>query len=97
MIVRLAPQSDAERSAVIAAGRDTRRILSCDELIASDQLFFAATGISDGPLLSGVRYQGDRAETQSIVLRYDTGTRRVILTEHARSARRSAAIVHPRR
>jgi fructose-1,6-bisphosphatase II len=89
MLVRLAPQSEAERSAVIAAGRNTRQILSCDELIASDQLFFAATGISDGPLLSGVRYQGDRAETQSIVLRYDTGTRRIILTEHTSEERKT--------
>jgi len=88
MLVRLAPQSDAERAAIAAAGLDTQRILSCDELIASDQLFFAATGISDGPLLAGVRYQGDRAETQSIVLRYDTGTRRVILTEHASEERK---------
>jgi fructose-1,6-bisphosphatase II len=87
MIVRLAPQSDAERAAVAAVGLDTQRILSCNELIASDQLYFAATGITDGPLLSGVRYQGDRAETQSIVLRYDTGTRRVILTEHASEER----------
>jgi fructose-1,6-bisphosphatase II len=82
MLVRLAPQSDAERAAVAAAGLDTQRILSCDELITSDQLYFAATGISDGPLLAGVRYQGDWAETESIVLRCDTGTRRMIRTEH---------------
>jgi len=82
MLGRLAPQSQAEREAVEAAGLDTQRILRADELITSDQLFFAATGITDGPLLSGVRYQGDRAETHSLVLRCDTGTRRLIKTEH---------------
>jgi fructose-1,6-bisphosphatase II len=82
MLGRLAPQSQAERDTVAAAGLDTRRILTCDELIAGDQLFFAATGITDGPLLGGVRYHGDRAETQSLVLRCDTRTRRLIKTEH---------------
>lgn len=82
MLGRLAPQSQAERDAVAAAGLDTQRILRADELIKSDQLFFAATGITDGPLLSGVRYQRDRAETHSLVLRCDTGTRRLIKTEH---------------
>ena len=82
MLGRLAPQSETERAAVEAVNLDTRRILTCDELISGDQLFFAATGITDGPLLSGVRYHGDRAETQSIVLRCDTRTRRMIRTEH---------------
>jgi fructose-1,6-bisphosphatase II len=82
MLGRLAPQSEAERDAIAAAGLDTRRILTSDELIAGDQLFFSATGITDGPLLGGVRYHGDRAETQSLVLRCDTRTRRLIKTEH---------------
>jgi fructose-1,6-bisphosphatase II len=79
---RLAPQSAAEREAVAAAGLDTRRVLTADELIAGDQVFFAATGITDGPLLSGVRYQGNRAETQSMVLRCDTHSRRMMYAEH---------------
>ncbi|MFL5801440.1 MAG: class II fructose-bisphosphatase [Roseiflexaceae bacterium] len=82
MLGRLAPQSQIERDSIAAAGLDTRRILTSDELIAGDQLFFAATGITDGPLLAGVRYHGDRAETQSLVLRCDTRTRRLIKTEH---------------
>ena len=80
MIGRLAPQSDAERAA--AAGLDITQIVTVNELIASDQLFFAATGITDGPLLQGVRYQGDSAATQSMVLRCDTGSRRIIYAEH---------------
>ncbi len=72
MLGRLAPQSDSEREAVAAVGLDIKRILTSDELISGDQLFFAATGITDGPLLGGVLYHGDHAETQSLVLRCDT-------------------------
>lgn len=82
MLGRLAPQSAGERAAVQAAGIDLQRILTSNEMIASDQLFFAATCITDGPLLTGVRYHGTRAETQSLVLRYDTGRRRIIYAEH---------------
>jgi fructose-1,6-bisphosphatase II len=82
MLARLAPQSEAEREAVRGAGHDLRRILTCDELVQSNEIFFSATGIADGPLLHGVRYQGDRAETHSLVLRAETGTRRTILAEH---------------
>ncbi|MFN8484451.1 MAG: class II fructose-bisphosphatase [Anaerolineae bacterium] len=82
MVARLAPQSDAERAAVEAAGLDTRRILTCDEIITSDQVFFAATGITDGTLLDGVQYRGNQAQTQSLVLRCDSRTRRHVYTEH---------------
>ena len=83
MLGRLAPQSDAERAAVAATGMDLRRIMTGDELIAGEQVFFAATGITDGPLLNGVRYNGERAETHSLVLRADTGSRRTISAEHS--------------
>jgi fructose-1,6-bisphosphatase II len=83
MLGRLAPQSAAERDAVAATGMDLRRILTGDELIAGEQVFFAATGITDGPLLHGVHYQGERAETHSLVLRADTGSRRMISAEHS--------------
>jgi fructose-1,6-bisphosphatase II len=83
MLGRLAPQSEAERAAVAATGMDLRRIVTGDELIAGEQVFFAATGITDGPLLDGVRYQGERAETHSLVLRADTGSRRMISAEHS--------------
>jgi len=82
MLGRLAPQTDAERQAVDAAGLSTRRILTAREIITSDNIFFAATGITDGPLLSGVRYTGKRAETHSLILRGETGTRRLIFAEH---------------
>ena len=82
MLMRLAPQSEAERTAIAAAGLDARRILTAEEVIASDEIFIAATGISDGPLLPGVRYQGERAETHSLILRCATGTRRTVVAEH---------------
>lgn len=83
MLGRLAPQSDEEQAAVQAAGLDTRRILTTEEMVTSDQVFFAATGVTDGPLLSGVRYHGGRAETHSLILRGETGTRRLVYAEHA--------------
>lgn len=82
MLVRLAPQSEAERAAVSAAGLDVRRIRTCAEMIAGNQLFFAATGVTDGPLLQGVRYHGSRAATNSLILRAETGTRRMLNAEH---------------
>jgi fructose-1,6-bisphosphatase II len=82
MLVRLAPQSAAERAAVVAAGLDPRRILTCNELVRGNQIVFTATGISDGPLLAGVRYHGDRAESHSLILRCETGTRRSMQAEH---------------
>jgi fructose-1,6-bisphosphatase II len=82
MLGRLAPQSDEERAAVEAAGLDTGQVLTCDELVAGDQIFFAATGITDGAMLHGVQYHRNRAETESLVLRRETGTRRVIRAEH---------------
>jgi len=82
MLGRLAPQSDQERSEVQAAGMDTQRVLSSNEMVRGNQIFFAATGITDGLLLSGVRLRGHEAETNSLVLRCETSTRRIIHTTH---------------
>ena len=82
MLGRLAPQSGAEREALKDAGLDTRRILTAEELVGSNQVFFAATGITDGPLLEGVRYHGERATTHSLILRGETHTRRKMVAEH---------------
>ena len=82
MLTRLAPQSAIEREQVQLHGHDLKRILRCEELVTSKQIFFAATGIADGPLLHGVRYEGIRAETHSLILRSETGTRRMIQAEH---------------
>ncbi len=82
MLGRLAPQSAAEREALLAAGLDTRQILDDERLVSSNQVFFAATGITDGPLLRGVHYLGDRATSNSLILRGETHGRRQIITEH---------------
>jgi fructose-1,6-bisphosphatase II len=82
MLGRLVPQSDEERAAIESAGLDTKRILTCSELVSGDEVFFAASGITDGTLLSGVKYRGRKAMTESLVLRCETGTRRLIHAEH---------------
>jgi fructose-1,6-bisphosphatase II len=82
ILARLAPQSAAERRALDTAGIDTRRILSCDDMVAGDQVFFVATGITDGLLLDGVGFAHDRASTNSLILRCETRTRRSIHAEH---------------
>jgi fructose-1,6-bisphosphatase II len=79
---RRAPKSAAEAEAIQAAGLDMRRILSDHDIVDSNQVFFAATGITDGPLLRGVHYLGDRAASDSLILRGETHTRRRITTEH---------------
>ena len=82
MLARLAPQSDAERQALAATDIDTRRILTCSDLVAGDQIFFVATGITDGLLLDGVGFAHDRASTNSLILRCETRTRRRIHADH---------------
>lgn len=82
MLGRLAPQSADEAEALRAEGLDTRRILSDRDIVGSEQVFFAATGITDGPLLRGVHYLGGRATSNSLILRGETRTRRWLVTEH---------------
>ena len=82
MLGRIAPQSEGERALIEAAGLDTQRILTVDELVTSDRVFFAATGITDGSLLNGVRYHGQRATSHSLIMRGETHTRRIIRAEH---------------
>jgi fructose-1,6-bisphosphatase II len=82
MLGRLAPQSGEEREAIKGAGLDMERILSCDDMVSSNKIFLAVTGITPGPLLDGVRYRGKEAETCSLLIRCETGTRRRIQAEH---------------
>jgi fructose-1,6-bisphosphatase II len=78
---RLHPRNDEERRAALDAGYDLQRVLTTDDLVAGDATF-AATGISDGELLKGVRYRGGGATTQSIVMRSQSRTVRLITSEH---------------
>ncbi|MDN5746938.1 MAG: class II fructose-bisphosphatase [Pseudonocardia sp.] len=75
---RLWPRDDEERAKAVAAGHDLDRVLTADELVYGDNVFFCATGITDGDLLRGVRYRGSGATTQSIVMRSKSGTVRMI-------------------
>jgi fructose-1,6-bisphosphatase II len=79
---RLAPQSPEEEQAIREAGLDMKKIYSGDELVTSDDTFFAATGITDGLLLKGVRYHSRGAQTHSMVLRGRSGIRREMYTNH---------------
>ena len=79
---RLWPQDDDERAALAAAGRDVDAVLTTDDLVRSDNAFFAATGITDGPLLDGVRFDPRGVTTQSLVMRSRSGTVRRIDAHH---------------
>jgi fructose-1,6-bisphosphatase II len=79
---RLAPTNDEERAKAADAGHDPSRILTTNDFVRSDNCYFAATGITDGDLLKGVRYQKSKITTQSIVMRSQSGTVRRIDGEH---------------
>ncbi len=81
---KLWPRNEDERAAAIAAGYDLDRVLGTDDLVAGDNCFFAATGITDGELLKGVHYTSWGATTQSLVMRSRSGTVRLINSRHVR-------------
>ena len=73
----LAPRDEAERQAAIELGYDLAAVLTTDDLVKGNNCFFAATGITDGELLRGVRYERNGARTQSLVMRSKSGTVRM--------------------
>ncbi|HEX6762083.1 MAG TPA: class II fructose-bisphosphatase [Gaiellaceae bacterium] len=79
---RLWPRTAEEREALVAAGYDLDRVLTTDDLVAGDDVFIAATGVTTGALLRGVRYVRDGAVTDSIVMRSRSGTVRRIEARH---------------
>ena len=80
---RLWPRDDDERKALVDAGFNVERKLTLDDLVAGDDVFFAATGVTTGALLKGVRYARDGAFTDSIVMRSRSGTVRRVEATHA--------------
>src|SRR6478752_144721 len=80
---KLWPRDDAERKAAIDAGYDLDRVLLLDDLVRGDNTFFAATGVTDGDLLRGVRYQHGGARTHSLVMRSKSGTVRTLQATHS--------------
>ena len=85
LLGRLWPRNDDERSAAVEAGYDLGRILNADDLVAGEDVFFSATGVTDGDVLQGVRYQPSHATTESLVMRSRSGTVRRISARHDRS------------
>jgi fructose-1,6-bisphosphatase II len=79
---RLWPKDEEERTKAVAAGHDLGRVLYTDDLVSSDDVFFAATGITDGELVGGVRYEASRVITDSLVMRGRSGTVREVRSEH---------------
>jgi len=80
---KLWPRNDEERRQLVDAGLDPERVLTTDDLVASDNVFVAATGVTSGALLRGVRYTADGAVTDSIVMRSRSGTVRRVEATHA--------------
>ena len=79
---RLSTRNEEERRTALDLGYDLERVLTTDDLVGGDDVFFAATAITDGDLLQGVRYRGDGATTESLVMRAKSGTIRRIQANH---------------
>jgi fructose-1,6-bisphosphatase II len=86
LVGRLWPRDDEERKAALDGGYDLERVLTHDDLVHGEDVFFSATGVTDGDVLEGVRYEGARgASTESLVMRSRSGTVRRIQSRHDRS------------
>ncbi|HEX2374806.1 MAG TPA: class II fructose-bisphosphatase [Actinomycetota bacterium] len=82
MFGRLWPRDEEERRAALDAGYDLDQVLDIDDLVRGDNVFFAATGVTDGELLRGVRFDRRGALTQSLSMRSKSGTSRKIDARH---------------
>ena len=90
LVGRLWARDDAERQAARDGGYDLERVLTHDDLVRGEDVFFSATGVTDGDVLQGVRYEGARgASTESLVMRSRSGTVRRIQSRHDRSKLRA--------
>ena len=93
LLGRLWPRTDEERTAAVEAGYNLDQVLTCDDLVKGENAFFSATGVTDGDVLQGVRYQGERgATTESLVMRSRSGTVRRIHARHDRAKMRAMGI-----
>ena len=90
IVGRLWPRPDTdERERAIEAGYDLDTQLTADDLVKSDDCFFSATGVTDGDVLQGVRYPGQAATTESLIMRSRSGTSRRVLARHDRAKLRA--------
>ncbi|MFG2193089.1 class II fructose-bisphosphatase [Streptomyces sp. NPDC048639] len=90
---KLWPKDDEEKARALDAGHDLDRVLHTDDLVKGDNVFFVATGITDGELLRGVRYRAETASTESLVMRSKSGTIRKIDSTHRLSKLRAYSSV----
>jgi fructose-1,6-bisphosphatase II len=79
---RLWPRDDTERRLALEQGYDLDRVLTIDDLVSGENVFFAATGVTDGELLRGVRFEHREVVTQSLSMRSKSGAVRLIETRH---------------
>jgi fructose-1,6-bisphosphatase II len=90
LVGRLWPRDDGERQAALDGGYDLEQQLTVDDLVRSDDCFFSATGVTDGDVLQGVRYQGSAGATsESLVMRSRSGTVRRVSARHDRTKLRA--------
>jgi fructose-1,6-bisphosphatase II len=90
---KLWPKDDDERQRALDAGHDLDRVLTTNDLVKGDNVFFVATGVTDGDLLRGVHYRRGGATTQSLVMRSKSGTIRVIESYHSFEKLRAYSLV----
>ncbi|HEY5336077.1 MAG TPA: class II fructose-bisphosphatase [Mycobacteriales bacterium] len=90
---QLSPRDDAERDKAVQAGHDLDAVLLTDDLVQSDNVFFVATGVTDGDLLRGVRYFGGGCSTHSLVMRSKSGTIRYLDSQHSLTKLRTYSAV----
>ena len=79
---RLYPRNEDERRALVAGGYDLAQVLTTEDLVSGEEVYFAATGITDGFLLKGIRYRQREAVTFSMVMRSKSGTIRLVEARH---------------
>jgi len=82
LLGRLYPRNDGERAAALERGYDLDRVMSTRDLVSGDDIFFAATGVTSGELLQGVRYTPQRVFTQSLSMRSKSGAVRIVEGRH---------------
>lgn len=85
MVGRLWPRNDEEKQAAIDGGYDLSQVLTEHDLVTGEDIFFAATGVTDGDMLQGVRYPRKKATTESLIMRSRSGTVRRVLATHNRA------------
>ena len=82
LLGRLYPRNDGERAAALERGYDLDRVMSTRDLVSGNDIFFAATGVTSGELLQGVRYTPQRVFTQSLSMRSKSGAVRIVEGRH---------------